>query len=63
MNILRVVYVIRAVRVYLEANLLAIITCVFHIKTGTYGQYKLDDQTVIGITDLTAGSDENWIVF
>ncbi len=35
----------------------------FHIKTGTYGQFKLDGQTVIGITDLTAGPDENWIVF
>lgn len=40
-----------------------IITGVFHIKTGMYGQYKLDGQTVIGITDLTAGPDENWIVF
>ena len=37
-----------------------IITGVFHIKAGTYGQYKLDGQTVIGITDLTAGPDENW---
>ena len=40
-----------------------IITGGFHIKTGMYGQYKLDGQTVIGITDLTAGPDENWIVF
>ncbi len=40
-----------------------IITGVFHVKNGVYGQYKLDGQTVIGITDLTAGPDENWIVF
>ena len=40
-----------------------IITGVFHIKVGSYGQFKLDGQTVIGITDLTAGPDDNWIVF
>jgi len=40
-----------------------IITGVFHIKSGSYGQYALDGQTVIGITDLTAGPNENWIVF
>lgn len=39
------------------------ITGVFHIHNGKYGQYKLDGQTVIGITDLTASPDENWIVF
>jgi len=39
------------------------ITGVFHIKKGNYGQYTLDGQTVIGITDLTAKSDKNWIVF
>jgi len=44
-------------------NNTCIITGVFHIKSGHYGQYKLDGQTVIGITDLTAGPDENWIVF
>ncbi len=44
-------------------NKTCIITGVFHIKAGSYGQFKLDGQTVIGITDLTAGSDDNWIVF
>lgn len=44
-------------------NRTCIITGVFHIKSGNYGQYTLDGQTVIGITDLTAGPDENWIVF
>ncbi len=39
------------------------ITGVFHIQKGKYGQYNLDGQTVIGITDLTARPDENWIVF
>jgi hypothetical protein len=39
------------------------ITGVFHIHKGKYGQYNLNDQTVIGITDLTARPDENWIVF
>jgi len=39
------------------------ISGVFHIQKGTYGQYTLDDQTVIGITDLTASADKNWIVF
>lgn len=39
------------------------ITGVFHINKGKYGQYNLDGQTVIGITDLTARPDENWIVF
>lgn len=39
------------------------ITGVFHIKKGNYGQYTLDGQTVIGITDLTARPDKNWIVF
>ncbi len=36
---------------------------VFHIQKGNYGQYNLDGQTVIGITDLTATPDKNWIVF
>ena len=36
---------------------------VFHIQKGSYGQYSLDGQTVIGITDLTATPDKNWIVF
>ncbi len=44
-------------------NKTCIITGVFHIKSGSYGQYALDGQTVIGITDLTAGPNENWIVF
>jgi hypothetical protein len=44
-------------------NMTCIITGVFHIKSGNYGQYALDGQTVIGITDLTAGPNENWIVF
>ncbi len=39
------------------------ITGVFHIHKGKYGQYILDGQTVIGITDLTARPDENWIIF
>ncbi|MCF6156549.1 MAG: DUF1326 domain-containing protein [Candidatus Brocadia sp.] len=39
------------------------ITGVFHIKKGNYGQHTLDGQTVIGITDLTARPDKNWIVF
>ena len=39
------------------------ISGVFHIQKGTYGQYTLDGQTVIGITDLTASADKNWIVF
>lgn len=36
---------------------------VFRIQKGNYGQYNLDSQTVIGITDLTATPDKNWIVF
>ena len=36
---------------------------VFRIQKGSYGQYSLDSQTVIGITDLTARPDKNWIVF
>ncbi len=36
---------------------------VFNIKSGSYGQFALDGQTVIGITDLTAAPTENWIVF
>ena len=36
---------------------------VFRIQKGNYGQYSLDSQTVIGITDLTATPDKNWIVF
>jgi len=36
---------------------------VFNIKSGSYGQFALDGQTVIGITDLTARPNENWIVF
>jgi hypothetical protein len=36
---------------------------VFRIQKGSYGQYSLDGQTVIGITDLTARPDKNWIVF
>lgn len=39
------------------------ITGVFHIKKGHYGQHAVDGQTVIGITDLTARPDKNWIVF
>ena len=39
------------------------ITGIFYIHKGNYGQYNLDGQTVIGITDLTAKSDKNWIVF
>ena len=39
------------------------ISGVFHIKKGFYGQHTLDGQTVIGITDLTARPDKNWIVF
>jgi hypothetical protein len=39
------------------------ITGVFHIHKGKYGQYNLDGHSVIGITDLTARPDENWIVF
>lgn len=39
------------------------ITGVFRIQKGNYGQYTLDGQTVIGITDLTARPDKNWIVF
>ncbi len=39
------------------------ISGVFHIKKGNYGQHTLDGQTVIGITDLTASPDKNWIVF
>lgn len=39
------------------------ISGVFHIKKGVYGQHTLDGQTVIGITDLTARPDKNWIVF
>ncbi|MFQ5965572.1 MAG: DUF1326 domain-containing protein [Candidatus Scalinduaceae bacterium] len=39
------------------------ITGVFHIHKGKYGQYNLDGQTVIGITDLTASQSKNWIVF
>ncbi len=44
-------------------NKTCIITGVFHIHAGSYGQFNLDGQTVIGITDLTAGPDDNWIVF
>ncbi len=44
-------------------NNTCIITGVFSIKSGNYGQYVLDGQTVIGITDLTASPGENWIVF
>ncbi len=44
-------------------NKTCIITGVFHIHNGKYGQYNLDGQTVIGITDLTAKPNENWIVF
>jgi len=44
-------------------NNTCIITGVFHIKSGNYGQFTLNGQTVIGITDLTAGPNENWIVF
>lgn len=36
---------------------------VFRIQKGTYGQFGLDGQIVIGITDLTARPDKNWIVF
>jgi hypothetical protein len=36
---------------------------VFRILKGSYGQYTLDGQTVVGITDLTARPDKNWIVF
>ncbi len=36
---------------------------VFRIVKGSYGQHSLDGQTVIGITDLTARPDKNWIVF
>jgi len=36
---------------------------VFRIQKGNYGQYSLDGQTVIGVTDLTAQPDKNWIVF
>ena len=39
------------------------ITGVFRIQKGNYGQYSLAGQTVIGITDLTARPDKNWIVF
>lgn len=39
------------------------ITGVFRIQKGNYGQHSLDGQTVVGITDLTAKSDKNWIVF
>ncbi|MCP5007467.1 MAG: DUF1326 domain-containing protein, partial [Planctomycetes bacterium] len=39
------------------------ITGVFHISKGKYGQHNLDGKTVIGITDLTATPDKNWIVF
>ncbi len=39
------------------------ITGVFRIQKGNYGQHSLDGQTVIGITDLTARPDKNWIVF
>lgn len=39
------------------------ISGVFHIKEGKYGQINLKGETVIGITDLTAESDKNWIVF
>ncbi|MDR4508407.1 MAG: DUF1326 domain-containing protein [Candidatus Brocadiaceae bacterium] len=39
------------------------ISGVFHIKKGNYGIYSLDATTVIGITDLTAKADSNWVVF
>ncbi|KAB2833779.1 MAG: DUF1326 domain-containing protein [Candidatus Brocadia sp.] len=39
------------------------ISGVFQIQKGNYGQYSLAGQTVIGITDLTAQPDKNWIVF
>src|SRR5574341_2618528 len=32
---------------------------VFRIQKGKYGQYLLDNQTVIGITDLTARPDRS----
>ncbi|NUN23701.1 MAG: DUF1326 domain-containing protein [Candidatus Jettenia caeni] len=39
------------------------ITGVFRVLKGNYGQHNLDGQTVIGITDLTATPEKNWIVF
>ncbi len=36
---------------------------VFRVLKGSYGQFSLDGQTVIGVTDLTATPDRNWIVF
>lgn len=39
------------------------ISGVFRISKGCYGEYTLDGQTVVGITDLTASPDKNWIVF
>ena len=39
------------------------ITGIFLIQKGKYGECKLDGQTVVGITDLTAKPDSNWIVF
>ncbi len=39
------------------------ISGVFYIKKGKYGEIDLGNQTVIGITDLTAKPEKNWIVF
>lgn len=39
------------------------ISGVFHITKGHYGQVELNGKTVIGITDLTAQPDSNWVVF
>lgn len=39
------------------------ISGIFHIHKGIYGNCDLSGQTVIGITDLTAGPEENWLVF
>ena len=39
------------------------ITGVFHVHKGSYGQHDLGGQTVIGITDLTATPDKNWMIF
>lgn len=39
------------------------ISGVFRIQKGNYGQHKLDGYTVIGVTDFTASTDKNWVVF
>jgi hypothetical protein len=39
------------------------ISGIFNIHKGKYGEQTLDGQTVVGITDLTATPDSNWIVF